>query len=597
MITPSYLLPLGVAAIVAAPFQTAQALNSTEVSEIAEAVTVQIEGQNSGSGVIIKQRGNIYTVLTAAHVVATPDEYGIITADQQQHPLNYSDVKKLPNVDLALVEFTSSKKYPVAELGDSNSAKVGASIYVSGFPLPTAAITESIWTFSKGEITANSKRPLADGYALVYSNNTLPGMSGGAVLNSEGKLIGIHGRADAQQQEQKTETVYVKTGFNLGIPVHTFLGLAATVSPELGFTGEKVEPTSTALTADDWFLQAGDKIQKGNYQAAISDFDQAIALNPDYAEAYFNRGNAYAALKQYPQAISDFDRAIALNPDYTYAYNSRGTSHLAAQQFPQAIADYDQAIVRYQKALEEGNKVKKASTKASQERVAEYAPNITEAIQTGKSADAAKLLLEAGRKWLNIDDPDGRQALDKELKNFHKVRRIEADLAQVYVYRGIANHSLTQYDSAIADYNKAIAIDSKFTSAYVYRGMSYHLLKQYPRAIADYRKVINVNPKVIPVLSNLGLLYYEQNNIEAAITQLKQAISLDSTLAEPQLALATAYAKQGNQAQATQLAKAALRIDPKLAQADYQRKNGWGDRLIADTQKLIATSSQNSVSP
>jgi hypothetical protein len=54
----------------------------------------------------------------------------------------------------------------------------------------TFAINQSIYNFSDGTITANASKPLRDGYALVYSNNTSEGMSGGAVLNEKGELIG-----------------------------------------------------------------------------------------------------------------------------------------------------------------------------------------------------------------------------------------------------------------------------------------------------------------------------------------------------------------------------------------------------------------------
>lgn len=333
-----------IAAFIAVPFQSAQALSSPEVSAIAEAITVRIEGQNPGSGVIIKRQGKVYTVLTAAHVVATADEYDLITTDDQQHPLNYSQVKKLPDVDLALVEFTSSKDYKVAELGDSTVVKAGESIYVSGFPMPTAAITESIWSFSDGKVKANAKRPLADGYALVYSNDTLPGMSGGAVLDSQGKLVGIHGRADAEQQVQRTETVHVKTGFNLGIPINTFLRLVATVNPNLGFVAKGAASTNSALTADDWFLQATDQYQKGDYQGAIAKYDQAIALDPELASAYLDRGVNYSELQEYAKAIADFDKAISLDPQNAIAYYNRGNISQALQKYPEAIVDFDQAI-------------------------------------------------------------------------------------------------------------------------------------------------------------------------------------------------------------------------------------------------------------
>ena len=79
--------------------------------------------------------------------------------------------------------------------------------------------------------------PSVDGYALVYSNSTLPGMSGGPVLDPEGQLIGIHGRADTAtkvQDQNLNPDIYVKSGFNLGIPINTFTTLAPKAGIDVG---------------------------------------------------------------------------------------------------------------------------------------------------------------------------------------------------------------------------------------------------------------------------------------------------------------------------------------------------------------------------
>jgi len=57
----------------------------------------------------------------------------------------------------------------------------------------------------------------------------------------------------------------------------------------------------------DQFLQdAAEKISRGEYEQAIKDYDKAIELNPEYATAYNNRGNAYAKLGEYDKAIDQF---------------------------------------------------------------------------------------------------------------------------------------------------------------------------------------------------------------------------------------------------------------------------------------------------
>ena len=88
------------------------------------------------------------------------------------------------------------------------------------------------------------------------------------------------------------------------------------------------------------------KYAQGQYEAAIADYNQTISLQPDYASAYYNRGLAkYAQGRwRHKAAIADFDEAIRLQPDHASAYHNRGTAKHALGEYAAAIADYDEAI-------------------------------------------------------------------------------------------------------------------------------------------------------------------------------------------------------------------------------------------------------------
>ena len=57
--------------------------------------------------------------------------------------------------------------------------------------------------------------------------------------------------------------------------------------------------------------------RKRKEDLAIADYTQALRINHDYAEAYYNRGSAYHRIGQDDLAIADFTEALRINPDYS----------------------------------------------------------------------------------------------------------------------------------------------------------------------------------------------------------------------------------------------------------------------------------------
>ncbi|NDA09119.1 MAG: tetratricopeptide repeat protein [Alphaproteobacteria bacterium] len=77
-----------------------------------------------------------------------------------------------------------------------------------------------------------------------------------------------------------------------------------------------------------FFYRGTAKNDLKDYQAAIADYDEAIRLNPELAEAFNNRGNAKSTLEDYQGAIADYDEAIRLKPDDAGALHNRGVAKL-----------------------------------------------------------------------------------------------------------------------------------------------------------------------------------------------------------------------------------------------------------------------------
>ena len=241
-----------------------------EVDEIAQKITVLIDINNkdNGSGILIKQEGNTYTVLTAFHNVKnTSLKYTIITPDEQRYPIQGENIKPLgTGIDLAVVKFVSSKTYQVAKFGNSDLIKRGDNVYVTGFRLPSPSIPAPLYDCFDGQVSANERQRTIDGgYNLVYTNSTVKGMSGGPVLNPKGELIGIHGRGDEYDNRDRDRFA--------GIPINTYMRIAVSVTDKPSIRGNiqnntqantprnnpnpRTEPTPVSFQRLESLLKAG----------------------------------------------------------------------------------------------------------------------------------------------------------------------------------------------------------------------------------------------------------------------------------------------------------------------------------------------------
>jgi hypothetical protein len=104
----------------------------------------------------------------------------------------------------------------------------------------------------------------------------------------------------------------------------------------------------SAETSDDFLESAvehtdrGDAYYaKGDYDRAIADYTQAVALDPNYFAAYFQRARSYERAGDFDRAIADYAEAIRLSPLDVSPVINRGIIYKRKGEYDLAIADYN----------------------------------------------------------------------------------------------------------------------------------------------------------------------------------------------------------------------------------------------------------------
>ena len=125
----------------------------------------------------------------------------------------------------------------------------------------------------------------------------------------------------------------------------SILGIAFTLTTTLSACNASGLPTVVSLNKAEAAYQEGvEKASEKDCRGAIERYTDALRANPDYAEAYSNRGNAFFNLNHKEEAIKNYNRAIQLDPELAEAFYNRGVALYQLGDRTQAIEDYTQAL-------------------------------------------------------------------------------------------------------------------------------------------------------------------------------------------------------------------------------------------------------------
>ena len=564
-----------------------------ELDRIAEETTVRIDFPNgNGSGVIIAKQGRFFTnnyyILTAYHVVNEAVKYQVVTPDGRRHSVDYGTVKRLPGVDLAVLEFTSNQTYRVASLASNSlfNKDDWDFVCVSGWPISKVTGDKPTRLFSVGEIikpgliqlVKKDAGSLTDGYEMVYSNITAGGVSGGQVLNIDGQVIGIHGRADGEETiDHAGEQRPIQLGYSFGIPINKFLGMTSQIGVKLGEL--KIDyPVFPDLISDGKSVRAKEKSIRdilnviidvfkikhletfndpieltnyanrlwriGDYENALAALNIALKIQPKLYHAWYLRGlvlhsqqrSLFNKQKSKPtnqEILASFSMATIIEPKFSPAWRWRGILLQLLERYEEAIKSINEGISLDSKDSRLHQLKGDFFTKLKQyeKAIAAYTRSIE--LQPNSYAYFNRGLLKY----------DYKKEQKGALSDYTEAIKLDPDLVEAYANRGVVRNVLGDTQGALDDYAQAIKLKPDYAEVYARRGTVHFLLKNKKEALADYEKAIRLKPNYAEAYLALGSYYFDSENLEAAITSLTKAISLNRHLFAAYSLRASAYYK------------------------------------------------------
>jgi len=253
----------------------------------------------------------------------------------------------------------------------------------------------------------------------------------------------------------------------------------------------RISDEEKRFQANQWFEKGLQHTVGREEELAIDEYTRAIALNPDYVEAYNHRGIAYYNRglgtndrAHFERAVADFRKVVALNPGSQTAIFAQAAIYLFEEKFDQAIAELDKAI-----AANPNEAVAYVGrgfifTREKKKDPARAIEDFSRAIALGGPWTA---MAHMNRGSVLLDTKKYAEAA----ADFSRVIELTPRNAKAYLGRGVCQAFQGQYGKALEDLNRSIELDAKSADAYNIRGLIYAEIKN-PRAIADFQKACDM---------------------------------------------------------------------------------------------------------
>ncbi|WP_055534311.1 ATP-binding protein [Streptomyces graminilatus] len=259
------------------------------------------------------------------------------------------------------------------------------------------------------------------------------------------------------------------------------------------------------------------RAEQRDYAAAIVDLDRADELAPGTARVLFARGDCHRVLGHHEEALRDLDRAIALGPDLAGAWAARGVTRVSTGDIEQALADLDRAL-----ELDPGHLwalVRRARVHRSRgERDRQFA-DLDRAVALGPELP-----------WVMCQRGDALRGADRDteaLADYDRALELDPAYASAYASRGTSHSRLGRHGEALADLGRALELFPAYSWALVQRSVVYRRVEEYEASHQDADRAAELEPDSAWVLWNRGEALRCLGRFEEARADLDRALALD----------------------------------------------------------------------
>lgn len=302
---------------------------------------------------------------------------------------------------------------------------------------------------------------------------------------------------------------------------------------------------SNPQSVDGAYYLGEARLQLADFESALSAFDEALALDGQFAPAYLGRARAQIAQEAATSSIlTDLNTAILLDPNLVEAYLERSTYNLARGNPGSALEDVaaaesrapQSALVHYQKALvylaEQQFELALEASQRAYSLDLTLLPNYVAKAQAQQGLQQYADSIVTLQTYLSFEGDDGAawQVLgmsyqlsgdeDLALEAFEHALSLDPNLPQAAFYRGQSELEAGQDQSALGDFRAAVAGAPDWFEARIFLAQTYLATGNPSGAFFE----INASSTLAKTDQQRGMLFYWRATTLEALGQAANAL-------------------------------------------------------------------------